>query len=77
MTTGDQLATSGVFVVIAEFDVQPGKRDQFLEAASDDVGRSAADEPGCRQFDVIRPESGNTVMSDEVYDSRAPLRRTP
>ncbi len=60
------------FVVIAEFQVKPGKMDAFLEAALDDARHSVADEPGCRQFDVIRPEdSDDTVVFYEVYDSRA------
>ena len=60
------------FVVIAEFDVKPGKMDQFLAAALDDARHSVGDEPGCRQFDVIRPEaSDHIVLFYEVYDSRA------
>lgn len=41
------------FVVIAEFNVIPGKLDTFIEAAADDARHSLADEPGCRQFDVV------------------------
>ncbi len=63
---------SQAFVVIAEFQVKPGKLAAFLEAAQDDAKHSVADEPGCRQFDVICPEgSGDTVVFYEVYDSRA------
>jgi quinol monooxygenase YgiN len=59
------------FVVIAEFQVKPGKLSAFLEAAQDDAKHSVADEPGCRQFDVICPEGSNdTVVFYEVYDSR-------
>ncbi|EUB98491.1 Antibiotic biosynthesis monooxygenase [Rhizobium sp. CF080] len=60
------------FVVIAEFQVKPGKLLAFLEAAREDAEHSVADEPGCRQFDVICPEgSEDTVIFYEVYDSRA------
>lgn len=60
------------FVVIAEFQVKPGKMPDFLAAARDDARHSVADEPGCRQFDVICPEgSEDTVVFYEVYDSRA------
>ena len=60
------------FVVIAEFQVKPEKMDAFLEAAYNDARHSVADEPACRQFDVIRPEaSSDTVLFYEVYDSRA------
>lgn len=64
--------TAKAFVVIAEFQVKPGKMDAFLEAALDDARHSVADEPGCRQFDVIRPQgSDDAVVFYEVYDSRA------
>ncbi|MDQ0319059.1 quinol monooxygenase YgiN [Pararhizobium capsulatum DSM 1112] len=60
------------FVVIAEFQVKPGKLGAFLEAARDDAKHSVADEPGCRQFDVVCLEgTDGTVVFYEVYDSRA------
>uniref|UniRef100_UPI003F498285 putative quinol monooxygenase n=1 Tax=Ensifer adhaerens TaxID=106592 RepID=UPI003F498285 len=60
------------FVVIAEFRVRPECLAEFLNAARDDAAHSVADEPGCRQFDVVQPEGeGGTVVFYEVYDSRA------
>jgi len=60
------------FVVLAQFRVKPGMMPAFLEAARDDARHSLADEPGCRQFDVIQPEGvDDTVVFYEVYDSRA------
>lgn len=62
------------FVVIAEFQVKPGMLSAFMDAARDDATHSLADEPGCRQFDVICPQiegGGGTVVFYEVYDSRA------
>jgi len=57
--------------VIAEFPVKPGNLPTFLNAAQDDAKHSVADEPGCRQFDVVCPEgSDDTVVFYEVYDSR-------
>ncbi|MGD9479299.1 putative quinol monooxygenase [Shinella sp. G-2] len=59
------------FVVIAEFRVRPERLAEFLEAARDDAAHSVADEPGCRQFDVVQPEGeGGIVVFYEVYDSR-------
>ncbi|MEK1930866.1 MAG: putative quinol monooxygenase [Pararhizobium sp.] len=59
------------FVVIAEFRVRPEKLVDFLEAARDDAAGSVADEPGCRQFDVVQPEGEDgAVLFYEVYDSR-------
>ena len=62
--------TSFAFVVIAEFRIRPGCMDAFLAAAQDDARHSVSDEPGCRQFDVIQPDT-DTVVFYEVYDSRA------
>ena len=60
------------FVVIPEFRVRPGCMEAFLAAAADDARHSVADEPGCRQFDVVVPEeSDDVVVFYEVYDSRA------
>jgi len=59
------------FVVIPEFRVGPDVIAAFLEAAMDDARHSVADEPGCRQFDVVRPEEkDNLVLFYEVYDDR-------
>lgn len=60
------------FVVIPEFKVKPGCMEAFLAAAAEDARHSVADEPGCRQFDVLRPEgSDDRVVFYEVYDTRA------
>jgi quinol monooxygenase YgiN len=66
--------TSGMpaFVVIAEFLVKAESLPAFLNAAMMDATASLSTEPGCRQFDIIRPESPvDTVIFYEVYDSRA------
>ncbi|MDF2996836.1 MAG: Antibiotic biosynthesis monooxygenase [Xanthobacteraceae bacterium] len=65
-------AAGAAFVVIAEFRVKPGAMPAFLAAAADDARYSLADEPGCRQFDVVRPQGEeHSVLFYEVYDSRA------
>jgi quinol monooxygenase YgiN len=59
------------FVVIAEFRVRAERLAEFLEAARDDAAHSVADEPGCRQFDIVQSEGEDgTVVFYEVYDSR-------
>ncbi|KQT61864.1 MULTISPECIES: putative quinol monooxygenase [unclassified Aureimonas] len=70
-------ATSrGSFVVVAEFRVKPESMEAFLGAASDDARHSIADEPGCRQFDVVAMEGeANSVVFYEVYDDRAAFDR--
>ena len=60
------------FVVIPEFVVKPDCMDAFLALALDDASHSVADEPGCRQFDVVQIEGAPYhVLFYEVYDSRA------
>ena len=60
------------FVVIPEFVVKPDCIDAFLALAQDDASHSVADEPGCRQFDVVQMEGApHQVLFYEVYDSRA------
>src|SRR5215218_887340 len=59
------------FVVIPEFVVKPNCIDAFLALAQDDASHSVADEPGCRQYDVVQMEGApHHVLFYEVYDSR-------
>lgn len=68
----DERNGSAPFVVMPEFRVKPDAMAAFLEAAADDARHSVADEPGCRQFDVVRPENTEeAVVFYEVYDDRA------
>jgi quinol monooxygenase YgiN len=63
---------SAAFVVIPEFVVKPDCIDAFLALAQEDASRSLADEPGCRQFDIVQMEGAPLhVLFYEVYDSRA------
>ena len=72
----DGAGAGGAFVVIAEFEVKPDGMEAFLAAVLDDARHSVADEPGCRQLDVVRPEGSDTaVVFYEVYDSRAAFDR--
>jgi len=67
-----QPGKSAAFVVIPEFVVKPDCLDAFLALARDDASHSVADEPGCRQFDVVQIEGApHHVLFYEVYDSRA------
>jgi len=60
------------FVVIAEFEVSPYHKAEFLEVCGFDSVRSTEDEAGCRQFDVLTTEDSPTsVVLYEVYDDRA------
>jgi quinol monooxygenase YgiN len=60
------------FVIIVEFDVRPECLDVFNQAIALNARASVADEPGCRQFDVLHNEDDpNHVVLYEVYDSPA------
>ncbi|MGH6897718.1 MAG: putative quinol monooxygenase [Geminicoccaceae bacterium] len=69
------MATSpvaGPLVIIAEFEVKPGRLEAFLERAEVDSRHSVADEPGCRQFTVtVDREQPDRVVLFEVYDDAA------
>ena len=70
--TANKSAAVKLFVVIAEFEVKPAHLDDFLALAHDDAQHSVADEPGCRQFDVVQLQnSPNSVLFYELYDDRA------
>jgi autoinducer 2-degrading protein len=62
------------FVILAEFDLHPRAMADFLRHVGDNAGASVRDEPGCRRFDVLVPESEAQegtprVVLYEIYDS--------
>jgi quinol monooxygenase YgiN len=59
------------FVVIAEFELQPGSGERFQEFVAVNAASSIRDEPGCRRFDVLLPEGvADRVTLYEIYDDR-------
>ncbi len=60
------------FVVLAQFRVKPGTRDQFVDIAKIDAQASVANEPGCHRFDVLVPhDAPDRVMLYEIYENKA------
>ena len=60
------------FVLIVEFQVKPECLDKFNQAIAINAKASVAEEPGCRQFDVLHNQDDpNHVVLYEVYDSEA------
>ena len=60
------------YVVIAEVTVPSERLADFIAYSLDDARNSVANEPGCRQFDVLASaDSSPTVVFYEVYDDRA------
>ncbi len=70
-------------VVYVEFEIAPDKVDDFFRLVCVNAAASARDEPGCRQFDVMRdqdPARANMITLYEVYDDDAAFdahRQTP
>jgi quinol monooxygenase YgiN len=58
------------YVIIVEFKVKPGEIDRFMPLMLENAGRSLADEPGCRRFDVLTGEDGRVILY-EIYDDEA------
>jgi autoinducer 2-degrading protein len=53
-----------------EFQVKPESLDKFNQLIAVNAKASVADEPGCRQFDVMHNQDDpNHVVLYEVYDS--------
>lgn len=58
--------------VCVTFTIKPGKRAAFLPLMLENARISLADEPGCRQFDVLTdPARPDEVFLYELYDDRA------
>lgn len=57
-------------VILVEFDLAPGMRDEFHRLVDENAAATLRDEPGCRQFDVLVPqaEAGDRVLLYEIYD---------
>lgn len=62
----------GNFVLTVEFELRPADLERFQVLISENARLSVANEPGCRQFDVVRPEGAdNRIVLYEVYDDLA------
>jgi (4S)-4-hydroxy-5-phosphonooxypentane-2,3-dione isomerase len=60
------------FGLVVDFEIRPDAIDRFMPLINENARRSVADEPGCRQFDVLRvKDQPNRVMLYEIYDDDA------
>ncbi|MBX6321000.1 MAG: antibiotic biosynthesis monooxygenase [Rhodospirillaceae bacterium] len=65
-------AKPGSFVIIVEFRLAPGAREELLRLIADNANASVREEPGCRRFDVLTPVGEpDRVVLYEIYDDRA------
>lgn len=60
-----------MFAIIVEFDVAPEARAGFLPLMLENALRSAADEPGCLQFDVLEDGDGKVALYEVYVDEAA------
>jgi quinol monooxygenase YgiN len=57
------------YVIIVEFEIADGRVGDFKKLILENARASLADEPGCRQFDVLVPEDEpNRIVLYEIYD---------
>jgi autoinducer 2-degrading protein len=60
--------------VWVEFQIHPGKMDQFMQLMLANARASQA-EPGCSRFDLLAPETGgDSIALYEVYASKAAFK---
>lgn len=69
------------FVLIVEFQLEPGSRRQFMSLIGENARASLRDEKGCIQFDVLQPEGeeDRVVLYERYLDEasfEAHLRTT-
>jgi quinol monooxygenase YgiN len=60
-----------MFCVTVHFTLKSAHAAEFADAVLDNAGRSLADEPGCRVFDVVQDASGLQFFLYELYDDEA------
>jgi (4S)-4-hydroxy-5-phosphonooxypentane-2,3-dione isomerase len=73
---GQQAAaqSAGMFVNAVDLDIMPAERENFLAAVKEN-GAAAANEPGCRRFDILNLASDpNHFFLYEVYDNEAAFK---
>jgi quinol monooxygenase YgiN len=60
------------FVLIVEFELKPEDAERFHGLIAENARASVANEPGCLQFDVVRPQDSlNRLFLYEVYADQA------
>ena len=72
MRNDEAMAQSAkLFIAAVEYDVMPGKLDDFLAAVNENAAASVK-EPGCRELNVtVSQKDPNHVFIFEVYDNAA------
>jgi (4S)-4-hydroxy-5-phosphonooxypentane-2,3-dione isomerase len=62
----------GAYVILVDFRLKPGARDEFRRLIDANARDSCRNEPGCRRFDVLElPSDAARILLYEIYDDRA------
>jgi (4S)-4-hydroxy-5-phosphonooxypentane-2,3-dione isomerase len=63
----------GVFSLVVQMEVRPGRREQFLAGMSANAEASVRDEPGCLRFDVcsVAGDENRFVLYELYTDAEA------
>jgi quinol monooxygenase YgiN len=63
-----------MLALVVSLQVEPGHRDAFLAAITENAQRSSTDEPGCRYFDVtVDTADDHHFVFYELYADQAAL----
>lgn len=63
------------YVIWVDFEINPDQLEVFEGLLRENVKATLANEPGCRRFDVLKPESSPSSISlYEIYDDEAAFR---
>ena len=63
---------TSMFVVVAQFELQPGSREEFVAALLANRKQTVTTEHGCRMYEICIPEDSETgIVLLEMYDDRA------
>jgi autoinducer 2-degrading protein len=66
--------SAGMFVNAVDLDIVPAERENYLAAIKEN-GAAAAQEPGCRRFDILNLTADpNHFLLYEVYDNEAAFK---
>jgi quinol monooxygenase YgiN len=66
------MSNTSLFVVVAQFDLDPKDRETFVQALLANRKETVTTEHGCRMYEVCIPEdNAGRVVLIEFYDNRA------
>jgi (4S)-4-hydroxy-5-phosphonooxypentane-2,3-dione isomerase len=62
----------GAYVILVDFRLKPGAKNEFRRLIDANARESCRNEPGCRRFDVLElTADADRILLYEIYDDRA------